>query len=140
MKKVILIILACIFAAAAGCAGINKDRSRAKWDASGIKSYRMKVGMSVPGHGTPMGTYLITVMDGMAIEIRRNGADEPLPDRKYPINYDNYDTIDDYFNIIGPDDTVRYDSTYGYPTYIRRPDNNRVDTGFEIQVFELTEQ
>ena len=129
--------------------------SRAKWQTAGITSYRMKVAIQKPGHGTPMGTYLITVKDGQAVEILAGPSSyggevvEPktlITDRTYPIRYDPYDTIDDYLAIIEDADRkgaamidVRYDLTFGYPVYLHIDrDRSAIDDELKLEVLEFT--
>lgn len=93
------------------------------------------------GHGTPVGTYLITVSDGKAVEIRV--GETVITDRTYPINFGPYETIEDYFDIVDRltsdkmSADVRFDPTYGYPKYISFRGRG-VDNELNLEVLEFT--
>ena len=147
--------------AQAGCGTVGRLVSpgaahyREKWEASGVRSYRMLAVIQKPGHMTPMGTYEIRVRDGRfegARGAESLSADKgPLPvdprveEWNRRIGLERYGTIDSIFGHIEAAEKrsnslfeAEYHPTLGYPTYFHvDPSGRALDDELLIKVIEL---
>jgi hypothetical protein len=136
--------------------GIDVAANRAKWRASGITDYRMRVSIQKTGHGTPMGTYVIRVRDGQVVSIHMNGPSTPrssdaapepekiITDDMFLRRFGPYDTIEDYFHIIETAGAMphiletEFDPVMGYPKLLHLdPSSEAIDDELMVRVLEL---
>jgi hypothetical protein len=141
---IFMLIVACMIqpACSLGRSGAGAaETNRAKWNASHIENYRIRMRVDKTGHAGPMGNIVLDVQDGNSVSSRVDGEWYGGDIAKCAA----YDTVPKMFDFIeeaakrNPDVLdVSYDPTFGYPNRVRLDYNSRaIDDELSWEVLDF---